>query len=151
LTDFGLDIGQYKPSGDDGRTDVGDDTCGFGIADTAVETCVAVDFGDQSDKINSVDRMLEADTCTDSVVHILALYVAFHRYNRESLEDTVFVELGGFQSLLIQSHRQFQLVVFDLAIGYLKYYLVLMVALLLAAVVDAVAGVIVAADPVVDE
>ena len=72
LPDFGLDIGQYKPSGDDGRTDVGDDTCGFDIADTAVETCVVVDFGDQSDKINSVDRMLEADTCTDSVVHILA-------------------------------------------------------------------------------
>ena len=40
LPDFGLDIGQYKPSGDDGRTDVGDDTCGFDIADTAVETCV---------------------------------------------------------------------------------------------------------------
>ena len=50
------------------------------------------------------------------------------------------------------TYRQFQLVVFDLAIGYLKYYLVLMVALLLAAaVVDAVAGVIVVVDPVVDE
>lgn len=44
------------------------------------------------------------------------------------------------------TYRQFQLVVFDLAIGYLKYYLVLTVALLAAA-----AGVIVAADPVVDE
>ena len=43
------------------------------------------------------------------------------------------------------------MVVFDLAIGYLKYYLVLMVAALLAAVVDAVAGVTVVADPVVDE
>ena len=70
LPDFGLDIGQYKPSGDDGRTDVGYDTCGLGIVDTAVEK--SVDFGDQSDKINSVDKMLEADTCTDSVVHILA-------------------------------------------------------------------------------
>ena len=49
------------------------------------------------------------------------------------------------------TYRQFQLVVFDLAIGYLKYYLVLMVAALLAAVVDAVAGVTVVADPVVDE
>ena len=49
------------------------------------------------------------------------------------------------------TYRQFQLVVFDLAIGYLKYYLVLMVAALLAAVVDAVAGVTVVAGPVVDE
>lgn len=113
LTDFDLDIEQYKPSGDDGQTDVGDDTCGFGIADTAVETCVVVDFEDHLDKINSVERMLVVDTCTDSVVHILALYVAFHHCNRESLGDTVFVEPGVFQSLLILSHPQFPLVVFD--------------------------------------
>ena len=98
-----------------------------------------------------MDRMLEADICTDSVEHILARYVAFLHYNRESLGDIlVCVELEQFQNLLIQSHRQFQFVVFDLAIDCSKYYLALMVALLAAAaVVDAVAGVIVVADPVV--
>ena len=51
-----------------------------------------------------------------------------------------------------KTYRQSQLIVFDLAIDCLKYYLVLMVALLAAAVVDVVAaGVIVVADPAVDE
>ena len=58
----------------------------------------------------------------------LTLYVAFHRYNRESLGDTVFVELGEFQSLLIQSHLKSFLVGeqlhFQLTVNFSWLYLI---------------------------